>query len=153
METTQIAADRTAAEIQALLGAAGARAILTEYRRDRKIEALNFRLEVNGREIPFRLPVRSEALFKVINGRRAREWRRTAAAAEDRATADRVAWRLCLRWLQAQLAFVATDMLKMEEVFLPYLQVSATETVYQRLAAGGFDSSRMLPEPAERKVQ
>jgi hypothetical protein len=147
METTKIAPGRTAAEIQALLGRAGARSIQTEYGKDGRIEGLAFRIEVNGKLIPFLLPVRADALFAVINGRRKHQFQRERKVDEDRATADRIAWRLCLRWLQAQLAFVETEMVKMEEVFLPYAQVSATETLYQRLAAGNF---KALPAPEEK---
>jgi hypothetical protein len=103
---------------------------------------LSFRLEVNGREIPFLMPIRSEAIRKLLAGRR----RRCTSRSYDADQAERIAWRQIYRWIEAQLALVETGMVTLDEVFLPYFQVSATETIYQRLAAGNF---KALPAPEE----
>jgi hypothetical protein len=42
-----------------------------------------------------------------------------------------VAWRQILRWVQAQMALVETKMVKVEEVFLPYIQGPGGQTVYE----------------------
>jgi hypothetical protein len=57
MATTKINPDKTAAEITALLGRKGAKSILTEYECG-EIVALSFLIEREGKEIPFRLPLR-----------------------------------------------------------------------------------------------
>ena len=51
----------------------------------------------------------------------------------------RVAWRQIYRWIQAQAAMIETGMAAAEEVFYPYLQVSATETVYERAITSGLE--------------
>lgn len=145
METTRIPAAQTAATISVLLGGAGATAILQEYGPNRQITALSFRLLINGREIPFRLPVRTAPIFEILSGRR--KIGRLRHADDDRDQAARVAWRLALRWVEAQLAYVETGTIAAEEAFLAYVQVSATETIYQRLVAVNFDAARMLPAP------
>lgn len=54
------------------------------------------------------------------------------------AQAKRIAWRQILRWVEAQMAFVETGMVKMEEVFMPYIQVGIDETLFDRLEGQGF---------------
>jgi hypothetical protein len=58
--------------------------------------------------------------------------------------AERVAWRQAFRWLQAQLAYVESGNVKIEEVFLAYLQGDDGRTVYEALSTRGF---KMLGEP------
>jgi hypothetical protein len=144
METTHISADKTASEIQQLLGSAGATAVQINY-RDRKVEALSFLLAVKDRPIPFRLPVRTERMFAYLQNRRSPRVR-TRKRDVDLEQAERVAWRQILRWVQAQIALSATGMVKMEEVFLPYVQVGIGQTFYDRLEAGNF---KALPSHTE----
>jgi len=141
METTRISAVKTAGEISELLAQMGAQSVMTEY-SERAVSSLYFRLEIKGRLVPFRLPVRAEPIAAIFASRR----RRGSAKAADAEQAARVAWRICLRWLQAQAAFIETGMVETEEVFLPYLQLNTQETLYQRLQASGF---KALPEPKE----
>ena len=144
METTTIAAEKTAREITELLAQAGASAVQTEY-KERKIIAMSFMYEVKGEKIPFRLPVRSDSLFIYFQNKRD-SWKRRARAEKDREQADRVAWRQIYRWIQAQLALLDTGMVEMPEIFLPYIQTGVDETLYQRLEAGNF---KALPAPME----
>jgi len=149
METTKIPAEQTAAQISARLGKAGALAVLTEYGPDRQVTALSFQLLVGGRRVPFRLPVRSEPIYRILHSRRKYE---DEYVGPDHEQAERVAWRLCLRWLEAQLAYVETEQVNLEEVMLPYVQVASGQTIYESLAAVNFDTSRMLPAP-QREVR
>lgn len=53
--------------------------------------------------------------------------------------AKRIAWRQILRWVEAQLALVETDMVKMQEVFMPYIQVNIKgQTLYEKLEESKF---------------
>lgn len=49
----------------------------------------------------------------------------------DEDKARRVAWRQIYRWVQAQLALVDTEMVKVEEVFFPYIQTKNGHTLYE----------------------
>jgi hypothetical protein len=111
METTEISVDRTSHEISALLVKCGARSLATDYDGAGKIVGLRFQLVVRGESIWFRLPIRTKALLALLLRERGR------FSAEQ---AERVAWRQGLRWLQAQLAFLETEMMKPEEVFFPF---------------------------------
>jgi hypothetical protein len=145
METTKISAERTAQEIGALLAEAGATAVLTEYGKDRKISGLAFKLQVGDREVPFSLPARIEPVFKYLQRQRSPR-NRGKMEDQDKAQAERVAWRQLLRWIQAQLAMIDTGMVQPAEVFLPYVQVAPAQTLYERLTAGGHLA---LPPAAE----
>ncbi len=136
METTKIAAEKTAQEIATLLAHAGASAVLTEYGKDRKISGLSFRLEIGGHQVPFSLPARTEPVFRCLQKKRApMYWARKEQ--EDRIQAERVAWRQLSRWIQAQLAMIDTGMVQAGEVFLPYVQTAPHQTLYERLTVGG----------------
>lgn len=147
MESTQIGAGKTAAEIQSFLVQAGARQVLTVYDDKREISGLHFTIEVNGAPAPFELPVRVDPIFKILNGRRQNggQFSRGTMAAQDRERAKRVAWRQLYRWVQAQLALIDCGMVAAAEVFMPYLQVAPNETLYQRAVAGGIQ--KLLPAP------
>ena len=46
--------------------------------------------------------------------------------------AERVAWRICKSWLEAQITLINLEQAKMEEVFLPYLVVGKNnESLYE----------------------
>jgi hypothetical protein len=56
-----------------------------------------------------------------------------------RPQAKRIAWRQILRWIEAQMAFARTGMVKIQEVFMPYIQVSITgQTLYERFEQKGL---------------
>jgi len=133
METTEVPAEKTAAEVTGCLVQAGARRLMTEYDMNREISGIRFELEVQGKPWCCVLPARVEPIFKIINGRRKYPYDRTQNEDKDRATAKRVAWRQLLRWVQAQLAMIETGMVESAEVFLPYVEVSPGVTMFERI--------------------
>lgn len=145
MESTLIAPEKTAAEITAALVKAGARSIHTEYANG-KPTGLSFSLDVDGKPLSFSLPVRVDPIFAILTKRRTpRGWLTEKQKTAKRIQAERVAWRQLLRWIQAQLAFIETGMVRPHEVFFPYLLHPGTrQTVFEyfdgegmkRLAAG-----------------
>lgn len=133
METTEISPERTISEIEMVLIENGCNAVLKEYTAG-AIEAVSFRISVNGQDIPFRLPCRWQAIAGIFMKRKAGKWNYTLGDATKKACADkgrRVAWRQILRWVEAQCALVQTDMVKMEEVFFPYIQSKSGQTLYE----------------------
>jgi hypothetical protein len=151
MGTTKIAPETTAHEIHSLLVGAGARQVLTEYNEQREITGIHFIMSVGNKQIPFKMPVRTEKLLEYFKGkgktRRHSSYRHTSK--EDLASkAKRVAWRQLFRWVEAQLAFIDAGMAQTEEVFMAYIQVAPNETFYQRAIKQGFDRLA-LPEKTE----
>lgn len=140
METTRIAPERTVAEIQQILAAHGATAILLDY-ESMKVSAVSFQYDVGGQRVPFRLPCRWAAVETVLRkiGKRPRyddtyeNWAR------------RVAWRQILRWVEAQMALVDTSQVKVQEVFFAYIQTKTGQTVYELQENRGFAALEYAP--------
>jgi hypothetical protein len=133
---TQVAVNKTVAEVQHLLAAPKATAILSEF---------------DGA-----FPSPSVSKSKLSAGfRRSRSGHMSKASTKSispkfgtREQAARVAWRIILHWLTAQLAMVEAGLVKVEEVFLPYAQDAASVTVYERLRERQF-SDYLLPEKSD----
>jgi hypothetical protein len=133
MGTTQIEADKTAAELMSILARSGARQVAMEYDTNRQISGLRFTIPTAGGDACFALPARLEPLLKYVR--------------EDKAQARRVAWRQLLRWCQAQLALIEVGMVKAEEVYTPYLVLPTGQTLFAALAESKF---KMLAAPEAR---
>jgi|SRR5579863_58222 len=124
MGSTKIDPQKTASEIMAVLVASGARQISSDYDSTGRISGLRFVIETQGQSLAFALPVRAEALMKRLRN--------------DRAQAERVAWRQLLRWVQAQLAMIEVGMVRAEEVYIPYMLESSGKTLYETMWASRF---------------
>ncbi len=144
METTKVASTASAASVTDMLVAAGSRQILTEYSGAGQAVGLRFRLDVNGIDVPFNLPVRSDAIFKLLNDRRKTTKLKRDFAEHDQQQAVRVAWRQILRWVEAQLALVDTGIVSAAEVFMPYVEVLPGVTMWQKAIDSG--SFKQIPQ-------
>ena len=135
METTRISPEQTVAEIQKVLGLYGANAIRVDY-EDGEVVAVSFMIRIDKIEIPFKLPCRYESIFKILQQDRKRH--RLENEEEDTLKAKRIAWRQILKWIEAQMALVETQMASMDEVFMPYMQVKGGETLYETFKGSGY---------------
>ena len=125
MGTTKIDAAKTAGEIMRVLVASGARQIASEYNAAGEIKGLRFSINASGCDLAFALPIRVDALLKHFRN--------------DKAQANRVAWRQLLRWVQAQLAMIEVGMVRAEEVYVPYmLQPGTGQTLFEVMSASKF---------------
>ena len=138
--TTTVPAERTVAEIQSKLAKAGAHQILHEYESG-TVSALSFRINTKFGEMAFRLPANISAVEAVL-----RKGRRPFKPMTEQAA--RVGWRILKDWVEAQLALIETGMVSVEQVFLPYAQNSAGQTVYEALLEKKF-TGLALPAPSK----
>lgn len=126
--TTQIRADKTAGECLSILARSGASAISITY-ADRKPVGIAFSLDTAHGPRVFSLPVNVAGVHKSL----IKAWRdgniRNAYTSEEHA--QRVAWRILKDWLEAQLAIIDAQMVTLDEVMLPYLQVAEQRSLYQ----------------------
>jgi len=115
METTGIEVIRTCSEIEQLLLKRGATEIWKGF-KDGNVESIEFILPIEGRSINFKLPFRWQYIQEMARAGKTR-YRKT----EEEEQARKVAARLVLRWVESQFALIDTGMVKIEEVFLPYI--------------------------------
>ncbi|GAI27721.1 unnamed protein product [marine sediment metagenome] len=134
--TTKVPVSRTVAQIQAKLVEHGARAVMMEYGDDGRIKALAFNVKRPNGELPIRLPINTAATLRVLQ----RQWenREIERKYANEEHAYRVAWRNIFHWVSAQMALLETEMVKMEEIFLPYVITPGGQTIYQVMAGKGF---------------
>ncbi len=130
MESTEIPAERTAAEVSSCLVQAGAMSISMRYDGNGKITGLNWTMKVGPKEVQFAMPARVEPVYKLLVSRRT-GWLADETKNRIRAQAERVAWRQLLRWVQAQLAMIEVGMAQRGEVFMPYIQQADGTTFWE----------------------
>jgi len=136
--TTKIAAKRTAGECMDLLAEAGADHVSVTY-ADREPVGLAFDLHTAGGRRTFTLPVNTEGVRQVLvkandKGRLRSDGHRNSTYETPQHAAN-VAWRVVKDWLEAQLAIIAAEMVTLDQVMLPYLEVDPGLTLYERYLA------------------
>lgn len=128
--TTSISADRTLAEIQKKLAAAGCKGVMVAYAADRTPEALIFVIATAYGERSFRLPANAQAVETTLRNQAAKGKVPRRLATKEQAA--KVAWRITKDWLEAQLAIVESGMVEIDEVMFPYmLDRSGAKTVHE----------------------
>lgn len=118
-----------------------ARSINYTYDENGRIVTLEFTILVKKREVPFRLPARVANIEKILYPNEQPSW----LTAKQKEQAYRVAWANIRDWITAQCALIDTEMVKAEEVFLPYLIGGHGTTLYEEMERSQF----LLPGPGE----
>jgi hypothetical protein len=122
--TTTVTALKSIGEIQGILVAHGAKHILMDYEQELPV-GLAFLVDTPYGEVPFRLPANIEKVKAVLLKQRVRR-------EVSHEMASRVAWRILKDWVRSQMAILETEMVTMDEVFLPYMQAGeGGKTLYQ----------------------
>lgn len=145
---TRVPASSTAHSIAALLAEAGADQVMTEYATGpdggRRVSALSWTMTVPTHgQIPFRLPVRVDQVHAYLKRRKDSRIPKTYEHAEM------VAWRQAHAWVQAQLAFIQSEMVGAVEVFLPYVALPGGRTFYEQLESGNFKALPLITHNQE----
>lgn len=138
--TTEQATEKSIGLVQKCLVAHGATGVMFSY-ADGRISEVSFVMEMMGRPVSFRLPLKWKEARHVLMNDPNIESRYRNRAQRDDDYCYRVAWRILLDWTAAQMAIVDLGMAKAQEVFLPYAVTKSGTTVYETLAA---DPSRLL---------
>ena len=135
--TTKIEASKTIAEIQEDLVRHGAKQVMANYTDNGIIEALSFVIITpEGKAIAIRLPCDPNPVFEVLKQQN-RE-RKVPNNLVNKDQALRVAWRIVKYWVEAQMALLETQMVKMEQIFLPYAIVKGGRTLFESMRTGRF---------------
>lgn len=103
-----------------------------------------FSVNLMGKDTAFSLPINWKPLLA-----KADRGETKYIKSGDVVQAQRVAWRQVLRWIESQLALIDVGMASFQEVFLPYLMVSRTKTLYETLEDANFNLN-LLNGPEEK---
>jgi hypothetical protein len=114
---------------------------MTEF-EDGEPSGLYFKMNVDGKSMPFELPARVEPIYKIMHANRFNK-----DEARDRSQAKRVAWRQVYRWVLIQVAMIETGMVEPGEVMFAYVQTGPKESLYKRALSAGIQ--KLLPAPTE----
>lgn len=95
------------------------------------ITGLSFLIDTGVQQIPVRLPVKVDECLKVLKKEKRENPRKQIK--DTREQAERVAWRILKDWVEAQMALLDIEMVRFEEIFLPYIETGTGQTIYERL--------------------
>lgn len=136
--STRIPAAQTAGEVQRVLAQHGAKRVMIEYGDDGGVESLSFQIMRGDNPLAFSLPVEPQSVLKVLERQHGAGQLRSHQGTPTYEQAVRVAWRILKDWVEAQMAILETEMVTMEQIFLPYLITGGQKTLYQMMIDRGF---------------
>lgn len=105
------------------------------FRKGESITGLSFLIDTGAQQIPVRLPVKVDECLEVLKREKANGTRSIKATRDQ---AERVAWRILKDWVEAQMALLDIEMVRFEEIFLPYIETNTGQTIYERLEEKQF---------------
>lgn len=126
--TTTIGVHKTVGEIEEILVEHGARKIMNSYDEQGHIESLNFSIITPNGERGIKLPANVSAIYAVLQRQKKLG---KIKINPDYAQAERVAWRIVKNWVEAQMAILESQMVQIEEIFLPYMLNKNGQTFFQ----------------------
>lgn len=130
--TTSVSAMKTVGEIQGILVGHGAKSILINYADNGVVESLSFIVKTPYGDMPIRLPTDAKAVLRVM------EEQGVPRRYLTYEQAVKVAWRIVKDWVRAQMAILETEMVKMEQIFLPYMMTTNDKTLYEAMVDKKF---------------
>nr|DAR44498.1 MAG TPA: hypothetical protein [Caudoviricetes sp.] len=120
--TTKVDVYTTISAIQGQLVKHGAKKIMQEYDDAGRITALSFQIDTPNGLRAIKLPANAEPVRRVLSKQKVKC---------DVEQSERVAWRIIKDWVEAQMAILESEMVQMDEIFLPYMLNSKGQTVFE----------------------
>ena len=133
--TTTIDAYKTVAEIEFILMKHDAKSVLKNYENG-SIVGLSFLIDTGKQQVPVKMPVKIDECLLVLQKEKKKNPKKQIKATRDQA--ERVAWRIFKDWLEAQMALLDIEMVRFEEIFLPYIETAGGKTVFERIEEKQF---------------
>lgn len=110
-----------------MLSKFGATAIMVENDDTGTINSMSFRILVDEHPVNYRLPINWRPVLQIIENDK-----RVPRGKKNEEHAKCVAWRILKDWVEAQLAILETNMVKLDQVFLPYAMRNG-QTLYEHV--------------------
>lgn len=133
--TTTIDAFKTVSEIEYILVKHKAKSVMKNYEGE-SIVGLSFLIDTGTVQVPIRLPVKVDECLEVLKREKRNSSRSNIKATREQA--ERVAWRILKDWVEAQMALLDIEMVRLEEIFLPYIEMRNGQTIYEQLEKKQF---------------
>lgn len=133
--TTTVDSFKTVSEIEYILMKHKAKSIMKNYDGE-SITGLSFLIDTGIQQIPVRLPVKVDECLMVLKKEKTENPKKQIK--DTREQAERVAWRILKDWVEAQMALLDIEMVRFEEIFLPYIETSSGQTIYEKLEEKQF---------------
>lgn len=133
--TTTVDSFKTVSEIEYILMKHKAKSIMKNYEGE-SITGLSFLIDTGMQQIPVRLPVKVDECLKILKKEKRENPRKQIR--DTREQAERVAWRILKDWVEAQMALLDIEMVRFEEIFLPYIETNGGQTIYECLEKKQF---------------
>lgn len=124
--TTKIDCYQSIGEIQGVLAKNGARKIMIDYDDTGLPVGIAFAIQTQQQMQAFILPANIDGVMSVFKKQNLKA---------DIEQAKRTAWRNVRDWIMAQMAFIESGNVQMDEIFLPYLS-DGKKTLYQAYKSG-----------------
>lgn len=118
--TTKVSAFQSIGEIQAMLAKAGATKMMQELDGG-VVTGIFFEINTPYGLRSFRLPAHVNKVQQVLKNQKVKA---------DDEQARNIAWRILKDWTAAQMAILETEMVTVDEIFLPYMLNSNGKTLY-----------------------
>ena len=134
--TTSIEPQKTVGEIQEVLTSHGAKSILSDYDSEGKIKSLSFMVSTPHGDMAIQLPCNPEPVYRIL--KQQYEEKIISAGFVNEHQALRVSWRIILYWVKAQMAILETEMVQIEQIFLPYMTMKDGRTLYEKMIDSKF---------------
>lgn len=119
---------KTLSDIESALAEAGATTVTKKYDGTGMPVAMEFDIQTKFGMRSIRLPANVPAIYRILDPG---TWLTDSKKIALQQRASRVAWRIMLRWVEAQLALIETEMVDLSEVLLPYMIMDGERTTYQ----------------------
>lgn len=144
--STSIDAEKTIMEIERMLAKYGAAKIMKEFDDKGQPYRLSFTIHTQNGEMPIKLPMNKAGLLNVFkmlvsDGKLPRKFWGSDWSEEQ---AMRVGWRILLDWLYSQISLLQIEMVKIEEIFLPYIyNAKLGKTMFEIIEQKGFNLEQL----------
>lgn len=119
--STKVDIYATLGAIQGQLVKHGAKKIMQDYDDQGRIVSISFLIDTPAGVRGIRLPANVDAVQEVLARQKVKC---------DREQAERVAWRIVKDWVEAQMAILESEMVQVDEIFLPYMVNDKGQTFF-----------------------
>lgn len=150
--TSEAKVENTIARIEELVvKKMNARQFFKEYKNGEVIGVV-FVIPTDKGDLPFKMPARIEKLEQLFYSQKKPRysWQKPdPLTVAEREQAKRTAWKNIHDWIDAQIALIETDQVKIEEVFLPYMTNISGQTLFEIMEGSGFKMPQLSAGKAE----